>query len=76
MWDALFKWVPIDVVIVLSSLSIHSLFASERVKPVIYTEIFPLEELSKGLGALERRETWGKAILHIKDERNGNVARL
>jgi NADPH2:quinone reductase len=73
-WGAYYKKEPEHIPSVWDAL--FNLFASERVKPVIYTEIFPLEELSKGLGALERRETWGKAILHIKDERNGNMARL
>ena len=52
------------------------LFTSERVKPIIYTEIFPLQDLPRGLGALERRETWGKTILHIKDEPNGDRVKL
>jgi NADPH2:quinone reductase len=56
--------------------SSRSLFSSERVKPVIYTEIFPLEELPKGLVALERRETWGKVILHVKDEHSHDGAKL
>jgi NADPH:quinone reductase-like Zn-dependent oxidoreductase len=51
--------------------SVHvcrSLFSSGRIKPVIYTEVYPLEKLSDGLAALERRGTWGKAIIRIKDE--------
>lgn len=45
-----------------------SLFSSGRAKPVNYTEVYPLEKLSDGLDALERRETWGKAIVRVKDE--------
>jgi len=45
-----------------------ALFSSGRINPVIYTEVYPLERLSDGLAALERRETWGKAIIRIRDE--------
>jgi hypothetical protein len=52
---------------------LHSLFSSGRIKPVNYTEVYPLEKLTDGLAALEKRETWGKAIVRIKDE---NTAKL
>jgi len=38
------------------------------VTPVVYPEVYPLERLADGLGALENRKTWGKAIVRIKDE--------
>lgn len=45
-----------------------SLFASNRVKPVTFTEVYSLDEVTKGLAALERRETWGKAVVRVKQE--------
>jgi NADPH:quinone reductase len=35
-----------------------------------------MEELPRGLVALERRETWGKVILHVKDEHSHDGAKL
>ncbi|KAG1732221.1 uncharacterized protein EDB91DRAFT_1152222 [Suillus paluster] len=52
------------------------LFASGRVKPIIYDKIFSLDEVTVGLDALERRQTWGKAIVRIKDEKQSVVAKL
>ncbi|KIM91821.1 hypothetical protein PILCRDRAFT_809785 [Piloderma croceum F 1598] len=73
-WGAYYKKEPGHISSVFNAL--FDLFSSERVKPVIYTEVFPLEELPKGLVALERRETWGKVILHVKDEHNHDGAKL
>lgn len=44
------------------------LLASERIKPVVYPDVFPLERLADGLYALEKRKTWGKVIVRIRDE--------
>ncbi|KAJ8587453.1 NAD(P)-binding protein [Rhizopogon salebrosus TDB-379] len=52
------------------------LLASGRVKPVIYDRIFSLNEVTIGLDALEKRETWGKVIVRIKDEEQSVVAKL
>lgn len=52
------------------------LLASGRVKPVIYDRIFSLKEVTIGLDALEKRETWGKVIVRIKDEEQSVVAKL
>ncbi|KAI6134470.1 hypothetical protein EV401DRAFT_1905489 [Pisolithus croceorrhizus] len=49
------------------------LFSSGRVKPVIYSKIYPLEKAMEGLLALERRETWGKVIVRLRDENQGLV---
>jgi len=68
-WGAYYKKEPGHVPTVWKAL--FDLFLSGRVKPVIYTEVFPLEDLPKGLCALERRETWGKAVVRIKDEKRG-----
>lgn len=52
------------------------LFASGRIKPIIYDKIFSLDEVAVGLDALERRQTWGKAIVRIKDEKQMIVTKL
>lgn len=44
------------------------MFSSGRVKPVTYTEVYKLESLVDGLEALERRQTWGKAVARVKEE--------
>ncbi|KAG2150582.1 hypothetical protein DEU56DRAFT_869378 [Suillus clintonianus] len=52
------------------------LFASGRMKPILYDKIFSLDEVVVGLDALEKRRTWGKAIVRIKDENQRIVAKL
>jgi NADPH2:quinone reductase len=52
------------------------LFATGRVKPVTYTEIYNFEQLADGLGALEKRQTWGKAVVRVKEETTGERAKL
>jgi NADPH:quinone reductase-like Zn-dependent oxidoreductase len=46
-----------------------SLFAAGRIKPVMYSEIYPLERVADGLSAVEQRRTWGKVIIRVKDEK-------
>ncbi|KAI0344862.1 NAD(P)-binding protein [Trametopsis cervina] len=43
-------------------------FASGRLKPVVYDEVWSLEDTAEGLSALEKRKTWGKAVVRIKHE--------
>ncbi|TFK54240.1 alcohol dehydrogenase [Heliocybe sulcata] len=45
-----------------------ALLSSGRVKPVVYSEVFPLEKLPDGLVAIEKRQTWGKAIVRIRQD--------
>lgn len=49
------------------------MFASGRVKPVVYSKVYRLEHLAEGLEALERRETWGKTIIRVKDEKSAKL---
>lgn len=56
--------------------NILDLFASGRTTPVTYDQIFTLEQLVDGLGAIERRETWGKAVVRVKEERASEKAKL
>lgn len=55
---------------------LRRLLSSGRVKPVVYTTIFPLGDLAKGLDALAKRQTWGKVIVRIKAEENVKGAKL
>jgi len=43
---------------------------------VTYTEIYKLEQLADGLAALEKRQTWGKAVVRVKEETTGQLAKL
>ncbi|GAW08547.1 alcohol dehydrogenase [Lentinula edodes] len=44
------------------------LFSSGKAKPVLYSEIYPLEKLSQGLAALEHRKTYGKVVVTIRKD--------
>ena len=44
------------------------MLSSGKVKPVIFSTVYPLERIADGMTALERRETWGKAIVRVREE--------
>jgi len=49
--------------------SLFELFESQKVKPVVYSQSFRgLDSIAAGLKALESRETWGKAVVHVRDD--------
>ncbi|OSX66277.1 hypothetical protein POSPLADRAFT_1132996 [Postia placenta MAD-698-R-SB12] len=73
-WGAYSKLEPQHLPVVHTALL--DLLASGRVKPVVYTDVFPLERLVDGLLALEKRRTWGKAIVRIRDEHETEKSRL
>ncbi|KAH7927154.1 NAD(P)-binding protein [Leucogyrophana mollusca] len=52
------------------------LLASGRIKPVVYSKVYSLDEVASGLRALEKRETWGKAIVRVKNEDRKASAKL
>jgi NADPH2:quinone reductase len=53
------------------------LFTSERVKPVVYSEqVYGLEDVGKALDAVAARQTWGKAVIKIREEKTGEKAKL
>jgi len=42
--------------------------------PAVYPEIWALEDMAKGLDALEKRKTWGKAIVRVRqDDESGRL---
>lgn len=47
---------------------IFALFESGKVKPNVYEQVWGLEDLAKGLEALEKRKTWGKAVVRIRKD--------
>ncbi|KJA19906.1 hypothetical protein HYPSUDRAFT_841928 [Hypholoma sublateritium FD-334 SS-4] len=55
---------------------ILSLFSTGQVQPVTYTSVYKFEQLADGLGALEKRQTWGKAVVRIKEETMDARAKL
>ncbi|CDO77707.1 hypothetical protein BN946_scf184969.g58 [Trametes cinnabarina] len=74
-WGAYTKFEPTRVPVVWRSLL--DLFSSGRAKPIVYPETFPLERLADGLQAIEKRKTWGKVIVHVRDpERSQARAKL
>jgi len=73
-WGAYITKEPARVPVVWKAL--FDLFASRRVRPVVYPDVHPLEKIAEGLGALERRETWGKAVVRVKDETQSEKAKL
>ncbi|KAI0785659.1 alcohol dehydrogenase [Abortiporus biennis] len=66
-WGAYAKFEPEHIPPVWSALL--DLLSSGRVKPVCYSEVYPLEKLGDGLHALESRKTWGKTIIRVRDEK-------
>ncbi|KAJ7783214.1 alcohol dehydrogenase [Mycena metata] len=53
------------------------LLESRRVSPpVVYQEIFKLDKVVDGLRALENRQTWGKAVVRVKDEERAVKSKL
>ena len=70
MWKELLRFVIHHHVVlsVVTDWPIPSLLSSGKVKPVIYSTVYPLASAMDGWGALERRETWGKAVVRIRDD--------
>jgi len=57
--------------------AVFDLVSAGRVlPPVIYKNVYSLETIPDGLRALENRETWGKAIVRIRDEKPVEKAKL
>ncbi|EPT04976.1 NAD-binding protein [Fomitopsis schrenkii] len=73
-WGAYAKFEPQHIFEVHKA--INGLLASGRVKPVVYTEVLPLERVADGLHLLEQRKTWGKAVVRVRDEISGERAKL
>jgi NADPH2:quinone reductase len=44
------------------------LIESGKLKAVVYSEVWPLERVADGLAALEKRKTWGKAIVRVRGD--------
>ena len=35
---------------------------------MVYSEVWPLERVADGLAALEKRKTWGKAVVRVRED--------
>jgi NADPH2:quinone reductase len=46
---------------------LFALFASGRLKPVVYNGHYTLGTLSQGLQDLENRKTWGKVVVRVRE---------
>ncbi|KAF8486301.1 NAD-P-binding protein [Russula ochroleuca] len=44
-----------------------ALFASGRLKPVVFNGRYTLGTLTQGLQDLENRKTWGKVVVHVRE---------
>jgi NADPH:quinone reductase len=44
------------------------MFESKKVVPIVYERTFRLEDLPAGLDALEKRQTYGKAVVCVRED--------
>ncbi|ETW84421.1 quinone oxidoreductase 12 [Heterobasidion irregulare TC 32-1] len=52
------------------------LLAQRRVLPVIYSQTYTLDTVVQGLDDLEKRKTWGKAIVRVRESLANERAKL
>ncbi|KAF8501790.1 NAD-P-binding protein [Russula emetica] len=64
-WGSYRKYKPTRVSNVWTELL--ALFASGRLKPVVYNGHYTLSTLSQGLQDLEDRKTWGKVVVRVRE---------
>jgi len=43
---------------------------------VTYDKVYTLENLTDGLAALEKRQTWAKAVVRVREEKTYTNAKL
>lgn len=48
--------------------ALFELFESRKLVPIVFNRSYSLEELPKGLDALEKRETYGKVVIRVREE--------
>jgi NADPH2:quinone reductase len=53
-----------------------ALMGSNRVRPVVFDKIYTLDTLVQGLDDLEKRRTWGKAVVRVQDAEEKENAKL
>lgn len=51
----------------------HSLWESKKLVPIVFGRTYKLEELPMGLEALEKRETYGKVVVKVRKDDDGDV---
>ncbi|KAF8584843.1 alcohol dehydrogenase [Ramaria rubella] len=65
-WGAYLKFDVPRIPVVWNAL--FELFESKKLVPVVYERTFRLDQLPEALDALEKRETYGKVVIRVKDE--------
>jgi hypothetical protein len=71
VWKDVLGYVPYLGYIQMLADEPSSMMASGRIKPVVFSDVYPLEKIKDGLAALEARKTWGKAVVRVKEEMVG-----
>ncbi|KAF8503081.1 alcohol dehydrogenase [Gautieria morchelliformis] len=65
-WGAYTKFEPSEIPNVWKGL--FDMLESKKVVPIVYERAFRLEDLPAGLDALEKRQTYGKAVVCVRED--------
>ncbi len=68
VWEGLFSYVFVTYIQPPKLTSVYRLFASGKLRPVIYDKKSTLDSVADGLMALEMRKTWGKAVIRVRED--------
>jgi hypothetical protein len=69
VWEGLFSYVFVIMQSPkLDEYEYFRLFASGNIRPITYDKVYTLEHVTEGLMALEKRETWGKVIIRVRED--------
>jgi NADPH2:quinone reductase len=53
------------------------LFSERKLVPAVFDKVYDgLEEVARGLDDLEKRRTWGKAVVRVRDTKGNEDAKL
>ena len=53
------------------------LFSERKLVPAVFDKVYDgLEEVAQGLDDLEKRRTWGKAVVRVRDTKRDGEAKL
>jgi NADPH2:quinone reductase len=53
------------------------LFSERKLVPSVFDKVYDgLEEVAQGLDDLEKRRTWGKAVVRVRDTKGDGEAKL
>ena len=60
----------------LTFISLNRIIESGRAEPVLYHEKYTLDNIAQGLEAIQKRMTYGKAIIRIREPDGKVMAKL